>query len=269
MENQVILYQPNETIKVDVRLDGETVWLTQEQMCALFRRERSVITKHIRNVFAEKELEEKAVCAKFAHTAADGKTYQVVAYNLDVIISVGYRVKSVQGTRFRQWATSILRERILGRNSEARRIASLESRVGAIEVQLAEERPPKEKIFYAGEVFDAYAFLCDRVREAKRRVILIDNYIDDTVLTQLDKRGKNVKATIYTGRMTKKLQLDLNRHNAQYPNIKVVHYPGTHDRFLIVDNALYLIGASVKDAGTKTFSVIKMTMLPEAVLPIQ
>lgn len=130
---QIVIYKSSERIKMEVKTDGDTVWLTQEQMCQLFGRERSVITKHVRNVFRDGELVPAAVCAKFAHTAPDGKVYQVVFYNLDVVISVGYRVKSIEGVRFRQWATRVLRELLLRRLGEIERIGKLERRVDSIE----------------------------------------------------------------------------------------------------------------------------------------
>lgn len=268
MENQVILYQPNETIKVDVRLDGETVWLTQEQMCQLFGRTQSVIARHIANIFKEGELERDSVYAKFAYTASDGKTYQVAFYNLDVIISVGYRVKSVVGTRFRIWATRVLRERLLSSGAVERRMTKLENRMDQLEIEVRRAEPLPEQIYCDGQQFDAYVFFCNLIRKAKHRVFLIDNYVNDAVLTMLDKRGKGVAARIYTGKYSKQFQLDLARHNAQYPNIEVVNHPMVHDRFLIVDDTVWMVGASLKDAGKKKFAVIKTQLNPSGILPI-
>jgi len=265
VENQVILYQPNETIKVDVRLDGETVWLSQAQISELFQRDQSTIARHIKCAFDEEELD-KDTNMHFLHIASSDRP--VAYYSLDVIISVGYRVKSVVGTRFRIWATRVLRERLLSSGTVERRMTKLENRMDQLEIEVRRAEPLPEQIYCDGQQFDAYVFFCNLIRKAKHRVFLIDNYVNDAVLTMLDKRGKGVAARIYTGKYSKQFQLDLARHNAQYPNIEVVNHPMAHDRFLIVDDVVWMVGASLKDAGKKKFAVIKTQLSPSGILPI-
>jgi len=265
MENKVILYQPDETIRVDVRLEGDTVWLSQAQLCDLFQRDVSVISRHIKNVFSEGELEEKSNL-HFLHIASSDRP--VAFYSLDVIISVGYRVKSVMGTRFRIWATRVLRERLLSSGTVERRTTKLENRMDQLEIEVRRAEPLPEQIYCDGQQFDAYVFFCNLIRKAKQRVYLIDNYVNDVVLTMLDKRGKGVSARIYTGKYSKQFQLDLARHNAQYPSVEVVNYPMVHDRFLIVDDTVWMVGASLKDAGKKKFAVLKTQLDPSGILPI-
>mgnify|MGYP002620273163 FL=1 len=276
---EIILYQPDETVRLEVRLEDDTVWLTQAQMAELFGRDRSVIGKHINNCFREKELAAEVVCAKFAHTtmhgAMEGKVqvHDVVYYNLDVIISVGYRVKSVKGTRFRQWATSVLKRYILQGaaintqihfikeeidNHLARHDHQLQALQQKVDFFVRTSLPPVEGIFFDGQIFDAYRFVSDLIRKAKQAVVLIDNYVDDTVLTQLDKRAEGVTATIYTQHVGQQLQLDIDRHNAQYRPIAVEHFNRAHDRFLLIDNEVYHLGASLKDLGRKWFAFTLM-----------
>lgn len=276
---EIVMYQPDETIRLEVRLEDETVWLTQAQMALLFGRDRSVIGKHINNCFREKELDPEVVCAKFAqttlHGAMEGKVqvHDVTFYNLDVIISVGYRVKSVNGTRFRQWATSILKRYILQGaainkqlhfvkeeidNRLAKHDQQIQSLTEKVEFFFQSGTQPQQGIFYDGQIFDAYRFVSDLIRKAKCRVVLIDNYVDDTVLTLLDKRGEGVTSTIYTQRVSSQFQLDVDRHNAQYAPIIVEHFNRAHDRFLLIDDEVYHIGASLKDLGKKWFAFTLM-----------
>ena len=264
-KDEIVVYQPNETTRLEVRVEQKTVWLTQAQLCQLFGRERSVITKHIRNVFAEGEVDEKSN-VHFLHIPNSDKP--VSFYSLNVIISVGYRVKSIVGTQFRIWANNVLEKHILGLSSYEPRMTKLENRMDALELELKRAEPLPEQLFCEGQFFDAYNFFCDLIRKAKRRVYLIDNYVNDSVLTMFDKRGKNVAARIYTGKFPKQLQLDLARHNAQYTPIEIVNYPSVHDRFLVIDDTVWLVGASMKDAGKKKFAVIKTQLTPEAVLPL-
>ena len=266
-QGEIILYQPDEEIKLDVRLENETVWLSIDEMSHLFGRDISVIGKHIRNIFKEGELIKDSVWAKFAYTASDGKTYQVDYYNLDVIISVGYRVKSQRGTQFRQWANKVLKEYLLKGYSINQRINQLEnkmdSRLTAHDRQLEEltnkvdffvrtSLPPVEGIFFDGQIFDAYKFASDLIKSARQSLVLIDNYVDESVLLMLSKRQPRVTATIYTQRITSQLRLDLDRHNDQYPPVDVRTCKFSHDRFLIVDETdVYHIGASLKDLGKR------------------
>ena len=258
-ENEIILYQPDEAVKIEVRVEDETVWLTQQQMAMLFETTKQNISLHINNVFKEKELERDSVVKDSLTTASDGKKYHVQYYNLDVIISVGYRVKSLRGTQFRQWATKVLKDHLLRGYSINQRIERLEHRVAETENKIdffvRTSLPPVEGIFYDGQIFDAYKFVSDLIRSAKRRIVLIDNYVDDTVLQMLDKRQDNVSACIYTKVITANFRLDIERHNQQYRPISVHEFHNSHDRFLLIDNDVYHIGASLKDLGKKCFGI--------------
>ncbi|WP_288325789.1 MULTISPECIES: RhuM family protein [Bacteroidaceae] len=283
MENQgeIILYQPDSEVKLEVRLEEETVWLTQAQMAELFQTTRNNVTLHIRNIFKEGELVENSVCKESLRTAADGKKYRTNFYNLDVIISVGYRVKSVRGTQFRQWANKVLKEYLLKGYSVNQRLSNLEHRVeskfiehekrldridGKIDFFVRTSLPPVEGIFYDGQLFDAYKFATDLIRTAKKSILLIDNYVDESVLLMLSKRNNGVKADIYTQTISSQLQLDLNRHNSQYPPIKIHVYKKSHDRFLIIDGTdVYHIGASLKDLGKKMFAFSKLEIPAKAI----
>jgi hypothetical protein len=275
MKNEIIIYQNEDSAtKIEVRLEDETVWLTIEQISILFGRDRTVINRHINNVFKEGELDRKMVCAVFAlttqHGAIKGKTQikNVEHFNLDVIISVGYRVKSKQGTLFRIWANKVLKDYLLKGYSVNNRFERIESEVNQIKNKLSEidvkistNLPPNEGIFYEGQVFDAYVLACDIIKTAKKSIILIDNYIDESVLTLLTKRQKNVSATIYTKSISKQLELDLKKHNQQYPAIEVKVFTKSHDRFLIIDNEIvYHIGASLKDLGKNWVAFSRMNL---------
>ncbi len=263
--NEIVLYQPDETIKLEVRLENETVWLTQQQMAELFVTTPQNITMHIRNIYKEGELITESTCKDFLQVRKEGnrnvKRLQKI-YNLDVIISVGYRVKSFRGTQFRQWALRILKEYLLKGYSVNQRLERLEQRVtqteNKIDFFVKTSLPPVEGIFYDGQIFDAYKFANDLIRSAKQRIILIDNYIDDSVLQMLDKRQQNVSATIYTKDISTQLQLDVQRHNAQYAPIAIHQFVNAHDRFFIIDDTVYHIGASIKDLGKKWFAFCKM-----------
>ena len=256
---EIVVYQPDEITRLDVRVNEETVWLTQAQMSDLFGRDRSVITKHIRNIFTENELDEKSN-VHFLHFANSDKPVKL--FSLDVIISVGYRVKSTQGTRFRQWANKVIKEYLLKGYCINPRLIAIERRLDEhekkIEFFIQSSLPPKQGIFFDGQIYDAYSFVAELVRSAKRRIVLIDNYIDDTVLTLLSKREAGVEAMVYTGKISKQLQLDIDKHNAQYPPMEVRAFSKAHDRFLIIDEKVYLIGASIKDLGKKWFGFTLM-----------
>ena len=267
---EIVMYQPDETIRLEVRMGEETVWLTQQQMAELFDKDRTVIGRHIRNIYKEEELERNITCAKFAHMGADGdQEYEYTAYNLDVIISVGYRVKSRRGTKFRQWANQVLKEYLLRGYVVNTRIAALEQHAVKQDAQIQELKskvdffvrsslPPVEGIFYDGQIFDAYAHIISLIRQARQSIILIDNYINVDTLTMLSQRTANVSATIYTRQLSQQQQLDIRRHNQQYPPINICTTQHNHDRFLIIDDVVYLFGASLKDAGKKLFAYIKM-----------
>ena len=280
-QGEIILYQPDEAVRLEVRLEDETVWLTQAQIAELFQRDRTVITKHINNVFKEKELEEKSN-VHFLHIANSDKP--VKFFSLDVIISVGYRVKSVRGTQFRQWANKILKEYLLKGYSINQRLNDMEYRMNnkffQIEKTIAEHDakidffvrtslPPVEGIFFDGQIFDAYKFATDLIKSAKCSLILIDNYVDESVLLMLSKRNSEVSATIYTHKINAQLQLDLNKHNDQYPPIEARTYKSSHDRFLIIDNTeVYHIGASLKDLGKKMFAFSKLELPVHTIIDV-
>lgn len=268
-EGEIILYQPDGTLKLEVRLEDETVWLNRQQISNLFDRDIKTIGKHIHNALRE-ELSGMAVVAKFATTAADGKTYQVEYYNLDMILSIGYRVKSRRGIEFRQWANQVLKDYLLKGYSINRRIEQLEKTVARhderIEFFVRTSLPPVEGIFFEGQIFDAYAFASDLVKAARRRIVLIDNYVDESTLMLLSKRNPEVEATIFTARIDKTLQLDIQRHNAEYAPVTVKEYRQSHDRFLIIDADVYHIGASLKDLGKKWFAFSRLHFSPQELL---
>ena len=259
---EVVLYNPDDTIRLEVRMNDETVWLSQAQMAELFATTRNNITLHISNIFKEGELEYDSVCKDSLLTASDGKKYKTKLYNLDVIISVGYRVKSLRGTQFRQWANQVLKDYLLKGYSVNQRIERLEQRVtqteNKIDFFVRTALPPVEGIFFDGQIFDAYELACRLIKSAKRRIVLIDNYIDESTLLMLEKRNKNVTATIYTHSIGEQLQLDIARYNAQYRPITVLRYKKSHDRFLILDDDVYHVGASLKDLGKQWFAIMKM-----------
>ena len=273
-KGEIVMYQPDETIRLEVRMGEETVWLTQQQMADLFNKDRTVIGRHIRNIYKEEELEKDITCAKFAHMGKDGdQPYEYTAYNLDVIISVGYRVKSKRGTKFRQWANKVLKEYLLKGYIIDTRIKTLEQQVSEQGKQILDLQskvdffvrsslPPVEGIFYDGQIFDAYVQIANLIKQAKQSIVLVDNYIDETTLTILSKRNANVSATIYTRQLNHQQQLDIQRHNQQYPSITINTCQHNHDRFLIIDDVVYLFGASLKDAGKKLFAYIRMQETP-------
>ena len=275
MANEIVLYQPNEQMSLEVKLENETVWLTQQQIADLFGVKRPAVTKHLGNIFREGELDITSVSSILEHTAADGKIYSTQFYNLDAILSVGYRVNSKNATLFRRWANQVLKEYMLRGYAVNQRIVYVEEyfdkRLRAHEqrIENVEQKidffvrtslPPQQGIFYDGQIFDAYTFINDRIREATTRIILIDNYIDDSVLTILSKRADKVAATIYTKKPSAQLQLDIQKHNAQYPPISVVEFDRSHDRFLCIDDTVYHLGASIKDLGKKWFAFNRMEM---------
>lgn len=262
---EIVLYQPDETIRLEVRLDDDTVWLSQAQMAVLFQTTPQNVTIHIRNLYKEGELDKISTCKDYLQVQKEGDRIvrrKQKQYNLDVIISVGYRVKSIHGTRFRQWATTVLKDHLLKGYSINSRLENLEQRVSKTEEKIdffvRTSLPPQQGIFYDGQVFDAYQFACDLIRKAQKEIVLIDNYADDTVLTILDKRSKGVSTTIYTQHISQQLQLDLDKHNAQYEPIDIVHFNKAHDRFLLIDDEVYHIGASIKDLGKKWFAFTRM-----------
>lgn len=270
MKNEIILYRPNEAAEhIEVRFENETIWLTLNQIASLFNKDKSVVSRHLRNIYIEGELIEEETVAKNATVQNEsGRTVRrtIDYYNLDAIISVGYRVNSKQGTQFRIWATTVLREYLLKGyvlNQRVDRIENnlenLSKEVSKISLQLKTSELPTQGVFFDGQIFDAYELMSRIIRSAKKEIILIDNYIDESVLTHLSKRAENVEAIIYTKSIPRVLQLDLERHNSQYPPISIRELRESHDRFLIIDrNELYHIGASLKDLGKKWFAFSKL-----------
>ncbi len=276
--NEIILYQPNNVAeRIEVRLEDETVWLNRQQIAILFKRDVKTIGKHINNALREElkvaETTENSVVAIFATTAKDGKTYQVEYYNLDVILSVGYRVKSEQGIQFRIWANKILKDHLLKGYSINRRIDRIEDKyddlsaeVKDIRFQLNTTLPKNQGIFFDGQIFDAYVFVCDLIKSAQKDIVLIDNYIDESVLQLLTKRAADVEVRIYTAKKDKVLQQDLKKYKAQYGKMDIKTFAKSHDRFLIIDEQVYHFGASLKDLGKKWFAFSKMEIGKEEIL---
>lgn len=287
-DESVVVYRSEDTtVTLNVRFENETVWLSQQQMAELFERDRTVIGRHIRNIFKEGELDETLVCAKFALSKKYGRRQgytqdtDTTLYNLDVIISVGYRVHSLRGTQFRRWANTILKDYLLKGYAINQRMAMMEQRIDnrlqehteqihelqqKVDFFVRTSLPPVEGIFFDGQIFDAYTFACGLIREAKKRIELIDNYVDDSILTLLDKRRRGILATIYTFAITPQLKLDLEKHNAQYAPIEVQKFTRSHDRFLCIDDTVYHIGASLKDLGKKWFAFSRMEITTDELL---
>ena len=267
-QGEIILYQPDEAIRLEVRMENETVWLTQEQIANLFGTKRPAITKHLNNIYNSGELDVDSTCSILEHMGNDGKQkYTTKYYNLDAILSVGYRVHSRNATLFRRWASSVLKEYLLKGYSINQRLSELEKTVALhsekIDFFVRTSLPPVEGIFYDGQIFDAYKFASDLIRSARKSLLLIDNYVDDSVLLMLSKRNPGVTATVYTQKITPQLQLDLDKYNDQYPPINIRTYRNSHDRFLIVDDKdVYHIGASLKDLGKKLFAFSKLEIEP-------
>jgi hypothetical protein len=276
-KNEIVLYQPDNSIQLEVRLENETVWLNRQQIAELFDRDIKTIGKHINNALRE-ELAGFPTVAKFATVQFEGNREverNIEYYNLDMILSIGYRVKSQRGIQFRQWATHTLKDYLLKGYAINQRIERVEKQVETFSLEtdrrftetekkidffVKTSLPPVEGIFYDGQIFDAYTFVCDLIKSAQTSVVLIDNYVDESVLLLLSKRNAGVDATIYTAHLSSQLQLDLQRHNAQYPAVTIHTFTRSHDRFLIIDDAVYHIGSSLKDLGKKWFAFSKMLL---------
>jgi hypothetical protein len=266
---EIIIYQSEDkSTMLDVRIEEETVWLTQLQMVELFQATKQNISLHINNIFKEGELRPDSTVKEYLTVQTEGKRQvkrNIKIYNLDVIISVGYRVKSKRGTQFRIWANKILKDYLLRGYILHQRIEKIENKIiehdRKFEMLIKSDHTPNEGIFYNGQVFDAYNFVSKIIKSAKKSIILIDNYIDETVLTLLSKRKNGVDAYIYSANITQKLKLDIEKFNAQYPKIEIKTYKQSHDRFLIIDNkTVYHIGASLKDLGKKWFAFSKINI---------
>jgi len=272
MEKEEIIifsYSNQPQLKIEVRIEDESVWLTQAKIAELFGVKRPAITKHLKNIFISGELDEDSTCSILEHMGADGnQKYKTKYYNLDVILSVGYRVNSINATQFRIWANKILKEYLLKGhvvnhrlNRVEEEVNQIKGRINEIEFMVQANLQPNEGVFYDGQVFDAWQFVSRLVKEAENSIILIDNYIDESILHLLSKRKTGTSATIYTGKLSKQLETDLKKHNQQYPIIELKHFTKSHDRFLIIDNKdIYHIGASLKDLGKKWFAFSKINL---------
>ena len=295
-KNEIVVYQPNETMRLEVRIENDTAWLSRQQMARLFGRDVKTIGKHVANALKEElaplvaksatsdVIPMNPVVAKFATTAADGKTYQVEYYGLEMITSVGYRVKSPEGVCFRMWANQVLRNYMLNGVSVSQRMIAMEDRIDRrlskhdadiielrkdVDFFISSSLPPKEKVFVEGKMLDAQVELTRIVKTAKRRIVLVDNYIDERTLMLLGNRRAKVSCTVYTLRPNSpKLAPALTNYAKEYPTlpITVKGYKKSHDRFLIVDNTVWHIGASLKDAGSALFAMMKMEIDPAVIL---
>jgi len=286
-KNEIVVYQPNETIRLEVRMQNDTVWLTQEQIADLFGTRRPAITKHLSNIFKSGEVDETTSCSILEHMGNDGvQRYRTKYYNLDAILSVGYRVNSRNATLFRRWANTVLREYLLrgiviGRSKDAlamemdRRFSAHETRLAAVERKIDfvvnQALPPPETVFVEGQFLDAHVELRKIVLSARHRIVLVDNFIDERVFTLLAERQAGVSCAIFgknAGRQD--VQLAYSRFRQQYPNdgLTLTQWNAAHDRFLIADDTLWHIGGSVKDAGCRIFALIRMALPPDVILDL-
>ena len=262
---EIVLYNPDDTIRLEVRMNEETVWLSQSQIALLFGCSVDNVGLHLKNIFEEDELDKKSTTEIFSVVRTEGSRMvkrNVLHYNLDAILSVGYRVSSRNATKFRQWANRVLKDYLLKGYSINQRFERLEHRMNEAENKIdffvRTALPPVEGIFFDGQIFDAYELVCRLIKSAKNRIVLIDNYIDESTLLMFEKRNKDVTATIYTHSIGEQLQLDIDRHNAQYRPITVLRLKKSHDRFLILDDDVYHVGASLKDLGKQWFAIMRM-----------
>ncbi len=277
--NEIILYQPVDALALDVRVEDESVWLTQAQIVELFDSSKANISEHLKHIFQSGELNREATVRKFRTVRQEGNrdvTRALEFFNLDVIISVGYRVNTIRGIQFRQWANKVLKEYLLKGYSVNQRMMQLEDKIdrrfseydqhfreldGKVDFFVRSSLQPKEGIFFNGQIFDAYVLVADLIRQAKTRIVVIDNYIDDSALVQLSKRQPGVTVDIYDGQISRQLRQDVAAYNAQYPGVALHSYQKAHDRFLVIDEDVYHIGASLKDLGKKLFAFSKMDVM--------
>ena len=277
---EIILYQPDSEVRLEVRLEDETVWLTQAQIVELFQSSKANISEHIKNIYEQGELDESSTVRDFRTVRQEGRRYVervLTYYNLDAIISIGFRVNSKRRIQFRQWANKVLKEYLLKGHAVNYRLEQMDTRLQKHERQIEcltdkvdffvrTSLPPVEGVFYDGQIFDAYKFAIDLIRSAKVSLLLIDNYVDESVLLMLSKRNAGVKADIYTQAVSHQLQLDVQKHNSQYPPIGVHTYKKCHDRFLIIDGTdVWHIGASLKDLGKKMFAFSRLDLSATAI----
>ncbi len=285
VKDEVVVYQPDDKVRIEVRLNDDMIWISQPQMVQLFQSSKANISEHIKNIFQQNELDENSTVRKIRTLQKEGnrEVYRNISYyNLDVIISVGFRVNTKVGIHFRQWANNILKNNLLKGYSINQRIDyienKLEQKLNDHDVQLGKINeqinyfvqksiPPIQGVFYDGEIFDAYNFVTQLIKNANKSIVVIDNYVDESVLTMLDKRKNGVTAIIYTDKINKQLQLDIKLHNSQYPTIDVFTIKNCHDRFIIIDDEeVFLFGASLKDLGKKLFAFSKLYMSSKILL---
>jgi hypothetical protein len=292
MQGEVIFYQPDSTMRLEVRLEDETVWLTQQQMVDLFQSSKANVSEHIRNIYDQGELEQEATVRNFRTVRKEGNRMvnrTLTYYNLDAIISVGFRVNTKRGIMFRQWANRTLKEYLLRGYAFHQQMIAMQrqidvrleeqnERLSAVENHLHEHDQkfdmivktpelPNEGVFFDGQIFDAFKLVMQLIKSAEHRIILIDNYINEEILTMFDQRANGVTACIYTARIDSAMQLAIQRHDAQYDPIPVNVFRMSHDRWLIIDEKVYHFGASLKDLGKKWFGVsLYQDITPEELL---
>lgn len=278
-KGEIVVYKESDSadFQLEVRVEDDTIWLTQTQIVSLFASSKANVSEHIKHIFLSKELEPDTTVRKFRTVQIEGKRKvrrNIDHYNLDMIISVGYRVNSIRGTQFRIWANKILKEYLLKGHAINNRLEKVEDevfhikeKVKSIEFQINTNLPPNEGIFFDGQIFDAWHFVSGLIKEAKQSIVLIDNYVDESVLLLMAKRKAGVSAGIFTGTITKQLEADIQKHNAQYPPIQVKSFTRSHDRFLIIDEeTVYHIGASLKDLGKKWFAFSRINLNPDDII---
>ena len=284
-KDEIIIYQPNDNTKIEVRLNDEMIWLSQPQIVQLFQSSKSNISEHIRNIYSQNELDKDSTVRIFRTVQTEGNRNvhrNITYYNLDMIISIGFRVNTKIGIHFRQWANNILKDNLIKGYSINKRIDYIENKIehklqeheaqlNKIDEQInyfvQKSLPPIQGIFYNGEIFDAYQLLTRLIKMANKSIVVIDNYIDESVLTMLDKRKDGVAATIYTEKINKQLQLDIKLHNSQYPAIDIKIVKNCHDRFLLIDDEdVFHIGASLKDLGKKLFAFSRLNISSDTIL---
>jgi hypothetical protein len=292
VQGEVIFYQPDNTMRLEVRLEDETVWLTQQQMVTLFQSSKANVSEHIRNIYDQGELEQEATVRNFRTVRKEGNRMvnrTLTYYNLDAIISVGFRVNTKRGIMFRQWANRTLKEYLLRGYAFHQQMIAMQrqidvrleeqnERLSVVENHLHEHDQkfdmivktpelPNEGVFFDGQIFDAFKLVMQLIKSAEHRIILIDNYINEEILTMFDQRANGVTACIYTARIDSAMQLAIQRHDAQYDPIPVNVFRMSHDRWLIVDDKVYHFGASLKDLGKKWFGVsLYQDITPEELL---
>lgn len=284
-KDEIIIYQPNDNTKIEVRLNDEMIWLSQPQIVQLFQSSKSNISEHIRNIYSQNELDKDSTVRIFRTVQTEGNRNvhrNITYYNLDMIISIGFRVNTKIGIHFRQWANNILKDNLIKGYSINKRIDYIENKIehklqeheaqlNKIDEQInyfvQKSLPPIQGVFYNGEIFDAYQLLTRLIKMANKSIVVIDNYIDESVLTMLDKRKDGVAATIYTENINKQLQLDIKLHNSQYPAIDIKIVKNCHDRFLLIDDEdVFHIGASLKDLGKKLFAFSRLNISSDTIL---